>query len=268
MNALQQKIAIDGIIDRVKSARFSDERYYQAINQAVQIFIDDTSESVKMLKRYSFQSSQRLRDKLYTLIAPTVHGAPSAGNIINMPDNYYYLTLVQAKVVDNITGESVKNNIREISYGEEGLIDRNPFKKPRIYKTYLNERDGYWQAFIPDNSTFTEYWLDYLKRPALVTIGFEDDKINQGGLIVINQKYYVYDECISNGVIHHDGELFTATSTGALTSGTVIPFAKVVNCDLPIKVHDEVNRLAAAILMNSLDNYLKENMLKKQNLEY
>ena len=268
MNAIQMRVNIDTIIDRVKSARFPDDSYYQAINQAIQIIVDDTSESIKVPRKYSFQSSQRLRDRLYTLIAtPTVTGVPAAGNVIPMPNDYYYLTLLQATVQDNFTGEKVTNNVRAITYGEQGMIDRNPFKKPKIYKTYFNERDGDWQLFIPPNSTVLSYSLDYLRRPILVSIGNERDKIQSGGTLIVGQKYYCYDDSVENSISYSEGDLFTAGTT-SLTSGIVIPFAKVVNCDLPIEIHDEINRAAGAIMEDSLENYLKEASLDKQNQQY
>lgn len=267
MNALEQRNAIDNLIDRVKSARFADNRYYQAINEAQQVILDGRSESVKVPKQYSFQSSQRLRDTLYTLIAPTVSGAPISNDTIDMPDDYYYLTLMQATITDNFSGAVETNAIRAITYGEQGIFKRNPFKKPKLEKSYFDERNGNWKIFIPDNSTLTSYSLDYLKRPVRVSIGNEGDKITAGGTLVLNAKYYVYDECIVGGITYYDGVMFVANGT-TLTSGTVIPFNNVVNCEFPIELHDEINRLAAAIMMNSLDNYLKETMLKKQNNEY
>lgn len=268
MNAIQMRVNIDGIIDRVKSARFPDDRYYQAINQAIQIIVDDISESIKVPRKYSFQSSQRLRDRLYTLIAtPTVIGMPSATNTIPMPNDYYYLTLLQATVKDNFTGETITNNVKAITYGEQGAMDRNPFKKPKIYKTYFNERDGDWQLFAPANSTILSYSLDYLRRPVLVSIGNESDKIQTAGTLVVGQQYYCYDDSVENSISYNEGDLFTA-GTVTLTSGTVIPFAKVINCDLPIEIHDEINRAAAAIMEDSLENYLKEASLNKQNQQY
>ncbi len=271
MNAIQMKMAIDNLIDRVKSPRFFDGQYYDAINQAIQVILDGRTESIKKPVTYSFQSSQMLRNQLQSLIAPPIIVNNPPTNFIPLPADYYYLTLIQSTVKDNFYLTQEKNATRPITYGEEGILDRNPFKKPEIDKTYFNEVAGGWDILLPPNSTYIQYILDYLRKPVQVGIGNAGDKITTGGALVIGTDYYVYPDentagAVSGGITYYDGTLFTAANV-LLTSGTVIPASAVVNCDMPTVLHDEINRLGAAILSGVLENYLKEQNLKAQNNE-
>ncbi len=270
MNALQMKIAIDAIIDRVKSARFDDNQYYMAINQAIIRTINDLTENIKQPKRYSFESSEMLVRDLYSLVAVPVTGVPT-GTFIPNPTDIYYTTLLEITTQDNFTNAQVTNSVYYLPFGEKGIIDRNPFKKSKLDRTYFTEANNGFNLTIPPNTTAISYTLNYIKYPANVSIGNEGDKIGAGGTLVVGNDYYVYPDdntrnAVSGGVTYYDGTLFTATNN-LLTSGVVIPAGVVVNCDMPPVTHDELNRLASAIMLDSLENYSREGSLERQNNE-
>ena len=79
MNAVQLRERIDELIDRTKSARFTDKQYYNAINGAITKIVKDRIAPIRVPRKYSVQSAQRVRDELYTLIP-----APLTGSIADV----------------------------------------------------------------------------------------------------------------------------------------------------------------------------------------
>jgi len=257
-NAIQMRMAIDNLIDRVKSPRFTDSRYYDAINQAQKKVLDDRTENIKRQRSFGVQTSQRLRNELSTLIRRAT-GAP-AGSFIPYPTQYYYLLSIE-NTVDGIT-----NACRPVTYNEQGLINRNPFRRPKSDKTYFNDSLTGWTILLPTGGNFTQYNMFYIATPVVVTIGQESNKITGPGTLVIGQTYYVYDEAVHNGITYIDGATFVAVNT-ILTSGTVINSSFVIDSDMPSQLHEEIIRLSAAIMDGTVDEYEKENNLKQTNEE-
>lgn len=257
-NAIQMRVAIDSLIDRVKSPRFTDKRYYEAINQSIKKILDDRTENIKQPKKYSVQSSERLRNELYSLI---VNVAPVAGVAVAFPVDYYYLL----ELVVTCNGET--NVCRALSYNEDGLIERNPFKKARAYKTYFNETSSGWIIKVPTGGVISAIDLSYLKTPNIVSIGQENNKISTGAnVLTLGSTYYVYDEAVHNTTTYYEGQTFVAVNT-ALNSGTVINSANIVNSDMPETLQDEIERLAAAILDGTVQDYVSKQDLKVDNAE-
>lgn len=259
-NAIQMREAVDKLIDRVKSPRFNDANYYTAINRAIDFIVKDRVENIKKKKNYSFQSSQRLRDELYTLVMPTFSPIPT-GNTIAFPADYKYL-LAMGISVDNI--ETI---CRPITLNEKALMKRNPFKRPTTNKTYYTEDSSGWQIFIPSGGTITSIDLDYLKLPNVVTIGQENDKIASGvGVLTNATDYIVYEEAVHAGVTYYEGEVFTSSNTN-LTSGIVILRATVIDSDMPESLHEEIITGAAAIMNGTVEDWQKQQSLKIDNQE-
>lgn len=252
------RTVIDGLIDRVNSPRYLDNEYYEAINLAtVQIF-EDRVDNIKIKKTYSFESVQRLRDELYTLIK-TATGAPTS-DIIPFPTDYNYSIDVQ------FTVGTVTQSARALSYNEVGLLARNPFKAPAPDQTfYIEQANGILGKYA--GGAFSSYNLTYLKNPIQVSIGKQSDKIDATqtpAAIVIGIQYIAYEQSISNSVIYYAGDVFIATSA-VLTSGIVIPVSVTTNSDMPDKIHPEICRLAGAILSGDTENYNKKQSLLQDN---
>jgi len=254
-NAIQMREAIDKLIDRVKSPRFTDDRYYEAINQAQKLILDGRVEPIKVKRDFSFQSSERLRNELRSLVVPTVNGTIT-GSSVAFPTNFYYLLLMQ----NTVNGE--KNVCKPITFNEKGTLRRNPFKEPISSETYYSEDNASWKIELPINASFTLCEIDYLKNPDVVSIGKEKDKIT--ATLAIGTNYTVYNQAVHAGVTYYEGESFTATST-VLTSGVVIPTSVIVNSDMPEYLHDEIIRLSAAIMNGTVEDYNKQQNLMSTN---
>lgn len=259
MNILQMFDLVAFYNDRESSARFTDESYIKAIISATTKIVEDRIDNIKKAKRYSFESVQRVRDELYTLVPPTVAIAP-VGNVLPYPADYNYFLKLEC-TVDGETGYS-----RPTSYGESGTLQENPFKRPTGTKTYFDQNANgfyiYWGG-----TAFTGALLDYIKHPIKVSVGKETDKINSGAsVLTIGQSYIVYEDAVHNGVSYVMGDVFTAVST-VLTSGIVILNSLMVNCDLPEKIHDEVCRTASMIMNSAISDFEKTMVLKADNQE-
>ncbi len=91
MNAIQLRVRIDQLIDRTRTARHDDAEYYNAINAASTLLVKDRLEAIRVPRKYSAQSSQRIRSELYTLIPdPPVTGALVSGNVPYPADYLFY----------------------------------------------------------------------------------------------------------------------------------------------------------------------------------
>lgn len=255
LNAIQMRTFIDSLIDRVNSPRFLDQEYYEAINSATVMIFEDRVDNIKIKKPYSFESVQRVRDELYTLIK-NVSGLP-VGGIIPYPSDYNYAIDVE------FTIGTTTQSARPMSYNELGLIQRNPFKQLSPEMTYYIEQSSGLDAKFA-GGTFSAYSLWYLKNPTIVTIGKESDKLTTGSVLASLTSYIVYDQAVYSSVTYYAGE--TIVGTGAtLTSGIVIPLSVVVNSDMPEKLHPEICRLAGSILSSDVDNYNKKQSLLQDN---
>lgn len=255
MNAIQIRLRVDELIDRTRTARHTDSEYYNAINGATAELIKDRVEAIRPPKRYSVQSSQRLRSELYTLIPAPWAGSTFATNVVTFPTDYYYYLVLYIS-----TGSTPKTSCTPTTYDEVGLLSINPFKKPSAIKPYFNERASGLQVECGGLTSFT-YELWYIKIPQTVTIGFERDKITSGGAIGNGTDYYVYEDCVYNSNTYYAGEKFTGGATATLTSGIVIPASIVVNSDLPANLHEELCVMTAKKLSLTVENYNKEQRL-------
>lgn len=257
MNAIYMRLEMDRLNDRVKSPRYQDDSYYSAINQAISLTCNDRIDNIKQRKPYSLQSIQRVRDELYTLIAPTVTLIPVA-DVITFPADYYYHLYVECTIDGKV------NYAIPTDYNKIGPIKQSSLRKPSDDKPYFNEV-GTGLKISHGSGTFTSATFDYLKKPARVSIGNEGNKISAGASVLTpGSTYYVYDIAVHAGVTYYEGETFVATLI-TLTSGTVIASVNVTNCDLPDLLQDEVIRLATAILTGTTENFAKKQALQKDN---
>lgn len=254
MNPIQQIVEISKLNDRVRSARFNDDQYMSAINQAIELILNDRIDNIKNPKRYSLQSIQRVREELYTLVK-NVTIVP-VSNIVAFPADYRYYLYLEC----TIDGES--NYARPTNYNEIGPLKQNPFRKPSGEKPYFN--DVATGLFIHHTGTiFSSASLDYLKIPNVVSIGYENNKVATGTL-TNGTSYYVYEEGVYAGTTYYEGQ--TVVGTGAaLTSGIYIPVSVCTSCDLPEHLQKEINRMASAIMQGTIEDYMKKQQLEIDN---
>ncbi len=261
MNAIQMLDMVSFLNDRVSSPRFSDASIMQAINSSITSIVEDRLDNIKKAKRYSFEQVQRVRDELYTLIPPTLTIVPM-GNTVAYPttgNGYNYFLKLECVIGGVIT------LTRPTSYGESGTLEENPFKRPSNVKTYFDQSRSGFVIKRGATGSFTSALLDYVENPDTVTIGKESDKISSGGsVLTVGVIYMVYDQSVHSGVTYEPGQTFTAAAT-SLTSGVVIPNSVIVSCNLPDKIHQEVCRLASAVMNGSVSDFNKKMDLKNDN---
>ncbi len=248
MNAIQLRVRIDEKIDRTRSARHTDRAYYNAINGAILKIVKDRVAPIRAQRNYSVQSSERIRDELYTIVTSAT-GSTSGGHIPRPADYFYYLLAY-------VTINGTQQYCRPTSYNELGPLKRNPHRRPSVTKPYVNENTTGIKVEFGTTGTLSTYELWYVKNPATVSIGEERDKITTGGALTNTVVYYVYEQAVYNGTTYYPGE--TITGTGAtLTSGIVIINTKIVNPDLPDNMHEEICDKAAMLLSLNIEDYNK-----------
>lgn len=243
--------------DRVKSARFSDKAYIDALNDVISGIVKDRTAPLRQpAHKYSVQSCQRVRDELYTLI-PDPSIAAVSNSLAARPADYFYYLLLWVYV------DGVKQFCHPTSYNEEGPLGLDPFAKPNTEQIYFNEKADGFRILKGDTGTFGNYELWYIKNPAVVSIGQEKNKIVDGGAIASGDTYYVYDQSEYDGIIYYPGDTFVGTATATLTSGTVINGSFIVNCDLPENMDDEICTAAGANMELTIEDYNKTQFLNK-----
>ena len=264
MNAIKMMLRIDQKNDRTKTARFADEAYTDAINEASMAILKERVEPIRTRGNYSVQSTQRLRDELYTLISAPTTIVPVA-NVIRYPTDYYYYLQLYA----TLSGTSTL--CMPTDYNKIGEMKLNPFMTPSATKPFYNEFSG-GLRIESGSTTATSSILTYIKNPAKVSIGFERDKVVDGATLAAIV-YYVFEDAIHSATVTtgsgavvtagqtiHAGETFTGT-VAALRSGTIIPTTKIVNSDFPENMHEEICTRAAAFMQGTVEDYRKNQML-------
>lgn len=249
------RLRIDQKIDRTSTARHSDKAYYGAINNAIWMIVKDRVAPIRVPRKYSVQSAQRIRDELYTLVATYGQSLAPGVKLLTYPLGYFYYLLLNV-MINDVTYYCIPTD-----YNTIGPLKKNPFSKPSATKPYFIESGAGINIEIEQTlATSIVCELFYIKNPAVVSIGEERNKILSGVTLTIAVVYYVYEEAIHNGITYSEGETFTAATT-TLTSGIVINTNKVVNCDLPVNMHEEVCTCAAALLSSTVEDWNKKQSL-------
>lgn len=239
-------------IDRTRTARHRDRAYFNAINEAIWAIVKDRVEPIRVNRRYSVQNAQRISDELYTLVrvtSPTITGSDK--DVIVVPTDYFYYLMMY------VTIGGVKYWCTKTTYNELGPLKENPFSRPSDTKPYFTDNDKGFKVFTKIAGIFTTAELTYVKNPATVSIGEERDKLTTGATLTNAVTYYVYEDAVYSGTTYYPGEIITGTGA-ALTSGIVVINTKIVNCDLPVNMHEEVALKAAAILSGNVEDYNKK----------
>jgi hypothetical protein len=264
MNIIQLRERIAFLNDRTASARFDNYQYDEALNDAINQIIKDRYDNIKQPKGYSFERVQVVIDELNTLVNVSAPIIPIV-NVIqraNFPADYREFILCE------VTVNGVKSHSRELSHAELPKIDRNPFKyasanKDRICHTFNST--GILVQF--GTGAFTSAQLTYLRQPAKVTLGQPNAYLSPSATALsIGTSYYVSVDCNVNGTLYYVGQQFTALSTN-LISGQVVAVSNTVDCDLPIKLHDEVCDIASATMMGTVEDYNKNAFAEKQSVK-
>jgi hypothetical protein len=268
MNIIQMRERIMFHIDHVKSPRFDKTQYNNALNSAIVDFIEETYGGLNTSRRYSFQSAQKVRDKLNTLVyktAPLTVGAGiTAGKIITSVAPFPITTYRYSLMLEcYFNGSTKPYYAKPISYDEYKEYKENKFLTPSLVEPYrvywIEDYDG-WIVDGGTGNVLTSAVLTYLKNPAVVDIGF----LIQPGALTNAVPYIVSEESVTavGGVSTSrliGSEVTFTAGANTLTSGELA--YGFTNCDLPTQAHDEICKRAAAILTGVVQDYNKTNML-------
>ena len=159
---------VDQWLDTVSSPRYPSDQKDNAINTAIETIVNDRYYSLNPKEREnSFQSSQRLRDELYTILA--VELIPSNGPYIPISDSLNYRFLVHLKVkIDGIWYQSFP-----VTYDEIEILDNDPFRRPTLdYPSQVYRIEELTRIrIIWGMSSDLQYGrLYYLKNPQRVSL--------------------------------------------------------------------------------------------------
>ncbi len=263
MNAVQTMLRVEFYTDNTRGARWFFSDITKAVQDAIQIYVDQHFGDEEERKPISFQSIQQIRSDLATLIknsSPTItttgtvttrYGAYTQNHFV-IPTDYYELVAIWP-LIDGYTDYS-----RPMTYNEQGPLLDNSFMKPTNKKTYYNETATGFTVWRGVGGTFPSLTLEYVKEPAAYSIGNESNVINAGaGVLTIGLSYIAIDDSVQNGVTYLGGTQFTAAVTTTLASGSVILASLTTPIELPAKTHETIAKMAASLLLKLTSDYPK-----------
>ena len=243
MNVVELHDRTDFWVDRTKSARFSAKQRDDALNIAQDDLVKDRYDNIKNVTGYSFQSVQRLRDELRTLIpAPAI--LTPVNNIITIPSDYRH------EIMLRVTINGKERGSEPTDYDEFNTIENNPFEKSEINFPKHLEQGNTIELFFGSFGTFTQARLFYLKQPADILNDVLNVITAGVGVLTIGATYFVNVGPIThNAVTFQTGATFTAVNADFVGPGTVY---LIVNSELPVNMHEELAKTAGAILSDTV----------------
>ena len=160
---------LDLLTDKVESPRFTSPEKDRVLNMAQDRIIQDRYDNIKRDTGYSFQSLQRIRDEMRTLIKelPYISVGVAIGGgyyTFSLPSDYRNEILLQANI-DAKTVTSIP-----IDYDTFGVAEEDPFGNftadyPRHVESGATEVKVY-----TGTGTLFFVSLSYLKTPAAIDI--------------------------------------------------------------------------------------------------
>lgn len=254
MNVVEQHTKMDLWLDRPRSARFLAADRDSALNSAADRLLRDRYDNIRRDTGFSFESTQRLRDELRTLIQ--VSTLTPVGNIITYPTDYRHEILLQVTIDGELKGS------RPTTYDELESIKVNPFEKPKIDRVRHLESGLTAEVFFGTFGTFSAATLHYIKQPVDVFRGTTSILAGPTVLTVGTLYYVDAGPVIHNGITYQTGQTFTAVNNTLTGAGSVIV---IVNSELPENMHEEQARIAASILAGDTADYNRKGMLEGEN---
>lgn len=256
MNIIEIKSLIEAMIDRTKSARFTDEVMLAHINNAIKDDVRDRFSNIKEPTKYNYDSTEEVMRDLYTLKVDNFTIAAS-GNTIPYPSNYFYIGRLFV-TVDGLTKYALP-----LESDMEGTVLLDPFRKPKKDKFYYIETATAFRI-LHGGITLQNGSFSYLKYPAIVSLGKESDKVNGGGTLQINTQYIVYYDAVYDNISYPTGTIFQTNTVTSLTSGIVIPLSVIVDCDMPVNIQNDLAKRAAETLLGSTKELQQANFMDVQ----
>lgn len=253
MNLVQMHNRVDFWADKVRSPRYRKDTRDDAVNIAIDAFIKDRYDNIKNRGvEYSFEIVERVREELNTIL---VDNFPLAlvGTFAPTPTDFQYQILTYVF----IGGKRVLCNVK--SYVESDLSD-NAFSQPDNRQP-IHRRTATGFEFDAGPYPISSARMWYLKYPAIVE--WNQTAIVAGATVLtIGNSYTVVSGTVTvNGVTYVVGNVFIALSTTMTGTGTVNP---ITNSDLPVTSHEEVCKIAAAVITGTFEDYSKSKYMDKE----
>ena len=272
MNPVALHYKTSFFLDSERTPRFKKKTVDKAINSAINDIILDRYNNIRQKqKEYAFQTSQRLRDELYTLVEEYTDLPVISGNRISLqPVTDYWLLLAMSA---NISGKVI--NTIPVTYDEYNVLELDPFVRPSIVypeRVYRIESSSGVKIIFGDTGALASADMFYIKKPAKVAIGTEVS--TQNTELTLNEKVIAYvdsvirvkdstGEVVEDVALTEEEEYIPSQSAYTYTLFSGIVYKDFTECDLPDILHEEICRKAAAILSGNVENYNRENSLEK-----
>lgn len=269
MNAIQIKERVELYLDSERNGRFNFQAINKAVNDAIEKYIIAQLGDVRDGKIFGFQAVQQVRDNLYTLITaanPSISANATIQsryysfftNAFTFPTNYFMFVSLQGTV------SGMTDYIRPTSHNEIGPLLNDSFRHPTNKKMYFLETSSGMTIYREASGTLSQLSFVYIKEPATFSIGNESNLINAGAGVLTNATSYIaVEQSVHNGVTYVPGTQFTSVNTN-LTSGQVILAANTTTCDLPERTHEDISKMAAAILSGVVSDVQRYQIVEKE----
>ena len=246
-------------MDRTRSPRYTNEVISYAIQTAVDDFIKDRYDNIKDAEaRYAFETVQRVRDEIRTVVEITLL-TPTVLKQADLPPDYMYDVGVK-QLINNVWRNSTPKTLSERLGGERNMYFRSTSEYPS------HEQIGSKLRCYTNTGSLTSIELYYISKYELPYI--YDGTIASGvNVLTDGYTYHVETDAISyNGTDYQVTDTFTASGTLTFTGAGVV--RRIIEVPLPEATHEELARRSAAILSGIVENFnrneIKEREIKKQ----
>jgi hypothetical protein len=261
MNIVQLHEQVRYWLDIVTFPRVSSTDIDNALNISTENLITEKYDQTRLNHRGdSFQRTQRIRDELKPLVkGDNWNIATLAIANAQFPADYRYLLAL--KIKDDV---GVYHNCYPMTYDEEFIVSRNPFRKAKsgaFERYYYNEYSEGIRLLIPVGVTLgttDAAWVFYLANPAIIVYGVEYDS---GHTFAEGNIVYAVTETVYDSVTYPIGSAITIVAGHlTITSGTVV--FGYTNSNLPVSLHNEIAKMAAANICEITGAYEKSKTIK------
>lgn len=244
--------------DRQRSRRYTRSIITDAINVAVDNYIQDRYDNIRKSTGYSFERVERIRQELDPLVirvivtpvvgSPNTFAAPAAMR-------YALLSFVE------VGGSYVL--LQEPSLNQADREQNDFLQASADYPYVRRYGGGVWKVFPGSGNTATNWELYYLNYQNIVTFG--DAVITAGPTVLTVGQFYnvVEGSVVHNGVTYTLDQSFQAVNQVLTGTGQVALFTDSI---LPKTAHEEICVDATAILMGNFENYDKRQLKEAERV--
>lgn len=257
MNLPEMHDRVDFWADTVKSPRYTRKQRDAALNIAIDSFVKDRYDNIKVADRdrvpYSFEIVERIKEELYT-ITEIDYPALVVNNQTPTPPEFLYHIVsfveVAGKKVLSIPKPYVENDLSQNSFAKPSLDQPVHRRTPTGFK------------YDVGSASINRAFISYMKIP--VQVKWNETPITAGITVLVpGEVYYVVSGTAIQGTTPHIADtVFTSLGTGFVGTGIL---NKVTNCNLPVHTHEEICKIAASVLTGTFENYNKSQKIDMES---